>query len=336
MGDRVVSGAGSPADEIPGPARRDRSKGGRRRRPWLRVIAEVVAAGALIAFGWSQHTTVSRSVGVMGRAQLGWLLGAGAFELLSIMAFARTQRVVLRAAGVRASIPSMAATALAGNAISVSLPVIGPGAGSVFTYGRFRQVAHDAAPAGWALLISGVISNLVWVLLIAVGATVSGNPAATLSGLLAGAAIVLATVIAVLALHRPRSRRLVIQQGARLVRVSQRWTGRPVGDSEDVARRAIDALSAFRMRQREWAQTVLLSFINWLASVACRVCDPRRRGRRAMDASDPHLLGRGHREQFQPDARWPGRGGGCARSGACCLGAQAGGRTWVRADLPVG
>jgi uncharacterized protein (TIRG00374 family) len=36
-----------------------------------------------------------------------------------------------------------------------------------------------------------------------------------------------------------------------------------------VTRRALDALSAFRMHRRDWVQTVSLSFINWLASVAC-------------------------------------------------------------------
>jgi putative heme transporter len=225
----------------------------------------------LIAFGWLEHTTVSQSVRVVGRAEWGWLLAAGAFELLSMMAFARTQRIVLRAAGVRASIPSMAATALAGNAISVSLPLIGPGAGSVFSYGRFRQVAHDPAPAGWSLLISGLISNLVWVLLIAIGATVSGNPAATFSGLIGGAGIVAAAIIGVLALRRPRSRNFVLRWGVRLVRISQRSRGRPVGDPEDVAQHALDTLSAFRMRPREWFQTVGLSWVNWLTSVGCLV-----------------------------------------------------------------
>jgi hypothetical protein len=165
----------------------------------------------------------------------------------------------------------MAATALAGNAISLSLPLVGPGAGIVFSYGRFRQVADDPAPAGWALLISGLISNLVWVLLIAIGATVSGNPAATFSGLLGGAGIVVATIIGLLALHRLRSRRLIVRLGVRLVRISQRLRGRPVGDPEDVAQHALDTLSVFRMRPREWIQTVLLSFVNWLASVGCLV-----------------------------------------------------------------
>jgi hypothetical protein len=231
----------------------------------------------------------------------------------------------------------MAATALAGNAISVSLPVIGPGAGSVFTYGRFRQVAHDAAPAGWALLISGVISNLVWVLLIAVGATFSGNPAATFSGLLAGAGIVVTTIIAVLALHRPRSRRLIIQRAARLVRVSQRWTGRPVGDSEDITRRALDELSAFRMHPREWVQTVLLSFINWLASVACLVAAILATGADVPWTRVILIYWAGvTASSFNLTPGGLGVVEAVLTAGLCSLGIETGGRTWVRADLPVG
>ena len=252
-------------------AKGDRPKGERRPRPLLRIVTEVLILGALTAFVWFEHSTVGKSLGIVKRAEWSWLLAAAAFELLSMMAFARTQRVVLRATGVRASILSMAATALAGNAISVSLPLIGPGAGSVFTYGRFRQVADDPAPAGWALLISGLISSLVWVLLTAIGATVSGNTAATFSGLLGGAAVVVTMIVGALALHRPRSRRAITQMGIRLVRAAQRLSGHPAGDPEDVTRDTVDALSAFRMRFRDWVQAFGLSFINWLASVGCLV-----------------------------------------------------------------
>jgi uncharacterized membrane protein YbhN (UPF0104 family) len=186
-----------------------------------------------------------------------------------MMAFARTQRIVLRAAGVRASIPSMAATALAGNAISVSVPLIGPGAASVFSYSRFRQVAKDAAPATWTLLISGLISNFVWILLIAVGATVSGNAAVTFTGVLGGVAVLLTAIVGVVALRRPRSRRAIARGGALFVRASQRLSGQPDGDPEILTRNTLDALSGFRMRVPDWVQAVSLSFINWLASVGC-------------------------------------------------------------------
>ena len=130
-------------------------------------------------------------------------------------------------------------------------------------------MAADSAPAGWALLISGLISNLVWVLLIAIGAIVSGNTAAILSGLFGGAGIVAATIIGVLALHRQRLRKLIVRLGARLLGVSEPFRGRPLSDREEVAQQALDRLSAFRMRPREWMQTVSLSFVNWLAGVGC-------------------------------------------------------------------
>ncbi|MGA8371526.1 MAG: YbhN family protein [Acidimicrobiales bacterium] len=253
------------------PAKRSLSAGNRRTRPLIRIVSGVLVLGALAAFVWFDHATVSQSVGIVERAGWGWLLAACAFELLSMMAFARTQRIVLRATGVHASIRSVAATALVGNAISVSVPIIGPGAGSVFTYSRFRQVADDPAPVTWTLLISGLISNLAFVLLVAIGATVSGNAAAILSGVIGGAGVVLITIIGVVALRQPRSRRAVIRAVARLLRVAKRFSGRPVGDPENVTRQTFDALSAFRMRARDWVQTIGLSVINWIASVSCFV-----------------------------------------------------------------
>jgi uncharacterized membrane protein YbhN (UPF0104 family) len=188
-----------------------------------------------------------------------------------MMAFARTQRIVLRAAGVRASIPAMAATALVGNAISVSVPLIGPGAASVFSYGRFRGVTGDPAPATWTLLVSGLISNLVWILLIAIGAIASGNAAAAFSGILGGVLILVAAVIGVLALHRPRSRNSIVRVGALFVRISQRFSGRPDGVAEELTKDTLDALTGFRMRFPDWTQALILAFINWIASVACFV-----------------------------------------------------------------
>jgi uncharacterized membrane protein YbhN (UPF0104 family) len=267
----VIREAGPDVTDNP-PAKRDPPpKGTRRIRPLLRIIPEVLILGALTAFVWIEHATVIRSVRIVGRADWGWLLAACAFELLSMMAFARTQRIVLRGAGVHASIRSVAATALVGNAISVSVPLIGPGAGSVFTYSRFRQEADDPAPVTWTLLVSGLISNLVWVLLIAIGATISGNAAATFSGVLGGAGVVLATIIGALALRRPRSRKAIVQGGARLLGAAQRLSGHPVGNPEDLTRDTLDALSGFRMRVPEWVQAIGLSIINWLASAGCFV-----------------------------------------------------------------
>jgi uncharacterized protein (TIRG00374 family) len=253
------------------PTMRDLRQGKFRTRRLFRISFEVSIFAALTVFVWLGRMSVIQSLGIVERANWSWLLAACAFELLSMMAFARTQRIVLRAAGVRASIPSVAATALVGNAMSVSIPLIGPGVGSAFTHRRFRQGAHDPAPATWTLLISGLISNVLWILLVAIGATVSGNVWAAFSGIFGGAAIVLTATFGVLALHRPRARELILRVGARVLRSLQRVKNYPSGDAEDAVRAGLDELSVFRMRFRDWMQTVVLATINWLASVGCFV-----------------------------------------------------------------
>jgi uncharacterized membrane protein YbhN (UPF0104 family) len=267
----VVSNPDAPGDDPIMPAIGNRVDLRPRRRHAIRIAAEVLFLSGLIAFGWFEHTTVRQSASVVGRAQWDWLVVAAALELLSLMAFARTQRFVLRAAGVHASIPSMAATTLAGNAISASLPLVGPSAGGIFTYGRFRQAADDPAPAGWALLISGLISNLAWVFLIATGAIVSGNPAAIFGGLLGSTGIVILTIIVILAPQRPKWRKFTVQLGVRVIRISQRLRDRPVGDPESLARHGLDTLSEYRLQPREWAQCLSLSLVNWVAGVGCLV-----------------------------------------------------------------
>jgi uncharacterized protein (TIRG00374 family) len=243
----------------------------RRLRTWLRIAAEVIATGGLVAFAWFDRGVIVQSVTVLKRADWNWLILAVALQWLSMLGFGRTQLTLLRAAGVRVSIPSMVATTFAGNAISVSLPLIGPGVGTAFAFGRFRQVAGDATSAGSTLLISGLISNLVWAVLLATGAVVSGIPAATVPGLLGGGAILVATVIALLALRRQRLRDFVTREVTRLVQLVQRLTGRPVGDAGALTNTVVNRLTTFRMSPRRWVQTVGYSFLNWLASVGCLV-----------------------------------------------------------------
>jgi putative heme transporter len=160
-----------------------------RRCPWARIVAEVFIVGGLIGFAWFERGTIERSATFVHRVDWRWLVVAGSLELGSLMAFARTQRIILRAAGVRISRASMVATTFAGNAISVSVPLIGPGAGTAFAFGRFRSAADDAASGGWALVISGLISSLVWGVMLATGAAISGDHAATVGGVVGGAVI---------------------------------------------------------------------------------------------------------------------------------------------------
>jgi uncharacterized protein (TIRG00374 family) len=191
--------------------------------------------------------------------------------LVSLIAFARVQQIILRAAGVRIRNASMMATTFAGNAISVSLPLIGPGAATAFTFGRFRKVGDDAGSAGWALVISGLISSLIWGAMLATAAAVSGDYAATVGGAIGGAVLLVGVMVAALSARLPHVRKVTTGWVLRLVQVSRRMTGLPVGDPDDLINRALDRLLAGRMSLGQWTQAVGLSVVNWLASVGCLV-----------------------------------------------------------------
>jgi uncharacterized membrane protein YbhN (UPF0104 family) len=240
-------------------------------RQWRRgrIGAEVLLFGGLIGFAWFERDTIERSVTFVQRADWKWLVVAGSLELGSLMAFARNQRIILRATGVRIRRASMVATTFAGNAISVSVPLIGPGAGTAFTFGRFRRVEDDAASAGLALVISGLISSLVWGMMLAAGAAVSGDHAASVGGVIGGAAILVAAIVGALSLRLSHVRQVTTSWLLRLVQLAKRLTGLPVGDPDALINGGLERLLIVRMSLGGWTEVVGLSIVNWLASVGC-------------------------------------------------------------------
>jgi uncharacterized membrane protein YbhN (UPF0104 family) len=225
----------------------------------------------LIGFAWIERDTIDRSARLVERADWKWLVVAVSLEFVSLIAFARVQQIILRAAGVRIRNASMMATTFAGNAISVSLPLIGPGAGTAFTFGRFRRVGDDAASAGKALVISGLISSLIWGVILAAGATVSGDYAATVGGAISGAALLVAAIVGALSARLPHVRQVATSWAVRSFQLTRRLRGLPVGDPDDLINGALDRLLAGRMSFGQRTQAVGLSIVNWLASVGCMV-----------------------------------------------------------------
>ena len=67
-----------------------------------------------------------------------WLVAAMVAEAGSMAAFARAQRRLLRAAGTRLPIGPVMAVTYAGNALSTSLPVAGPGLSGASSVRQFR------------------------------------------------------------------------------------------------------------------------------------------------------------------------------------------------------
>jgi uncharacterized protein (TIRG00374 family) len=240
-------------------------------RSWLWLIVETVAVVTLAIVALLAHSTIARSLSAAINADGYWVFATLGFELISIMTFARTQRILLRSIGGYISIPWMAATATIGNAISFTLPLIGPGVGTAFTFRRFVRFGSDPAAATWALGTAWMLSSIAWTLLLIVGALVSGNLVAGLAGAVTTAVIVVASIIVIVGVRRPGLRRVASDVSLRVARRVARLRGRLDPASTATVDQTLRRFASFHVSRRTWAEASVLSLINWVSGAACLV-----------------------------------------------------------------
>lgn len=235
-------------------------------RSWPWLVLETVTVIAVAIAVLLARSTIALSLTAAITADGYWVAATFAFELLSIMTFARTQRIILRSIGGYISIPWMAATATIGNAISFTLPLVGPGAGTAFTFRRFVRFGSDPAAATWALGAAWMLSSIAWSLLLIVGVLVSGNAAASLAGGVASAVIVLAAIIGIVALRRPALRKSASDISVRVAGRAGRLRGRLDQNAVD---QTLLRFASFHMARGRWVEASVLSLVNWVSGAAC-------------------------------------------------------------------
>jgi putative heme transporter len=258
----------------------DGHRAGTRRvvRRSLNIALVVVSLGGLVWLVAAQHAELGSAIAGAGHAKVRLLVAAIVCERVSMFSLARMQRILLRAGGHH--LPMLAALGItfAGNALSVTVPIAGPGLSAAFTYQEFghHKVSHHAA--AFALVVSGALSTGSLMVILAVGALTSGNRVAVILGLLPAVGVVAGIVLAVLALRMPSWRRRLEQaavHGARLAQRLRRKSGEP---PEMVVARALDRLAGLRLGAEDWAKVVVLAFLNWLGDAACLALSIRAAG----------------------------------------------------------
>jgi len=246
------------AAESPGPASR------RSGRIDVRLGLTLLALLALVVLVVTQRSVIASSLGALDHLNWTWLPLALGLEWVSIATFARMQRRLFRAGGKSATQRSVMATSVAGNAISVSVPLAGPQLGTAFAYRRFRRLGIDSALAGWALIVSGVVSSLAAGLIIVAGSVLSGNHAVATTGAVGGIIGVGAVVLATVAIrHRPVQRgieRLLV----RIVSRARRLLHLRVGSPHEAIGRFVTRLRTLRLRRRDWGKVLGYALANWL------------------------------------------------------------------------
>jgi uncharacterized protein (TIRG00374 family) len=228
----------------------------------------IAAVGLLTAAAAAENSDVAGSLKVLAHLRWTWLAAGIALEVISIAAFAAMFRQLLNAGRIRPRRPQMLVTVYAANAMSVSVPLAGPGLAAAYLFRRFTRFGAGAAGAGWALLAGGVISTIAWVVVLAVGGLASGH-AVALAITVPALALAVAVAAAIAAAARyPRARQVLenfvtqaLTQGARLLR----W---PATDPRLALRAWAQRFGAVRLPTSNWALAFGCSLLNWFTDAA--------------------------------------------------------------------
>jgi uncharacterized protein (TIRG00374 family) len=235
-----------------------------------------VAPGAAVSLlatvlTW-KSSLLGGSIRSLHHLEWGWLAAAVGLEGLSMATFVRLRLWVLRSAGFPISLGSMIATTYAGNAISMSLPVAGSGIGTAFTY---RQLSRRGVPrevAAWALTLTGVVSTVMFALIVSSGAVVSGDRAVEVAGITCGLATLIPVLAVMAALRNDRSRDRLVACVTWLVgRIARHSSRVPPIDRSEVAA-AVARLESLRLGRGSRIVTGLLAGANWMLDIACLGC----------------------------------------------------------------
>lgn len=233
-----------------------------------RVFTLGIIGGAVWA-GYDHRSEVSAAGSMLSHLQVGWLLLAIAFEIGSMIVFARMQRWLLRAGGVHVPLGTMVEIALAGNAMSTSLPG-GPAWSATWAFGQLRRRGANRTLAGWVIVVAGALSSFAVFVIVAAGAFVAGNsgPFAHLRWL-AGVLAAIPIVVAV-GLEAARHSSRVDMSFAELWKaVSARL--RPARAVGRLVARTSKNLGLVRPGLAGWAEAFGLALANWLYDAATLV-----------------------------------------------------------------
>jgi hypothetical protein len=236
---------------------------------WKRWAVGVAAVGLLALAVLAERPLLGESINSFSHLRWLPLFWALVFEALSMLSLALLERRILILAGHRLPVGRAVAIAYASNAMAQSLPVVGSGAATAFTYRR--MVSHGAEPtlAGWTLTLAGITSNIAFVVILSVGGLVSGKPLVIMAGAIGLALSAAVVTLAAIAVRRAPVRERVGRAAVWVLGQIQRVIHRPAGDAVAIVGATMADLTQFHLHRRDGLHVVASAFRNWVFDLLC-------------------------------------------------------------------
>lgn len=197
-----------------------------------------------------------------------WVVLGVAAEALSMMCFALVAGRLLQEAHSPLKARSLIAIALAGNAVTNSLPA-GPAFGAAYSFRRYQERSVPDIVAGWVVLAVTVLAAAALAVLASVGvmAALGQGTALDLVGVTAGTLVVTALLLAVV-----REPHIVAPVVSAAIGLSRALFRRPRVEGEEVARRLRERVAVVTPSWPGLWIALGWALGNWVLDLACLVC----------------------------------------------------------------
>jgi putative heme transporter len=236
---------------------------------WKRWAVGVAAVGLLAVAVLAERPLLGESIHSFSHLRWLPLFWALVFEVLSMLSLALLERRILILAGHRLPVGRSVAIAYASNAMAQSLPIVGSGAATAFTYKR--MVSHGAEPtlAGWTLTLAGITSNIAFVVILSIGGLISGEAFAMAAGAVGLVLSAVVITVAAIAVRRAPVRERVGRAAVWVLQKIQRVIRRPAGDAVAIVGATMADLTSFHLHRRDAFHVVASAFRNWVFDLLC-------------------------------------------------------------------
>ncbi|MGH9017253.1 MAG: lysylphosphatidylglycerol synthase transmembrane domain-containing protein [Acidimicrobiales bacterium] len=223
--------------------------------------------GAAVGFLVARAGDFVAAARLVSRVDPGWVGLAVLFEAASMVVFARMQRWLLRAGGVRLPLRVMVEITLAGNALATTLPG-GVAWAAVWAFGQLKRRGVDRFLRVWVFFVAGGLSSFALFLVVVLGIEVAGSrgPMADLRWAALVLALLPLTFLSawLLRRHLPRRRgrnhQSPAERGIESRSPVSRWAAAPAVRIRQLRAR----IDAVRLRPMGWAEVLGLALLNWL------------------------------------------------------------------------
>ena len=233
------------------------------------VVLALVGLGVVSLAVHAAGSSVRSALEGLVDVHLWWLVPLLVAQASSMGSLGRQQRALLAPDSQhRPGMRSVLKTTYAGNAISVSVPIAGPGLSTVFTYRRYTRAGAQPGQVATGLAVSGVVSLSAFVAIIAAAAVASGRTALLVGGLNALALSAVPVVLLALVLHSAAVRERVVPLLVRVLRLVQRVARRPRGDARELVAGAVRQLMEADLRPRQIATAAFFAVLVDVADLA--------------------------------------------------------------------